>query len=231
MTPRKRSLLLIPACIALASVAWPVEAAAQRHAVVVSGGYYAHGHPYYPYYYNPFFFSFGFGYGYGAPFYPYTYGYPYPYGGYYYYDPTPELRVQVTPRQADVYIDGYLVGTVDDYDGTFQRLHVPFGEHEVSVYREGYHTITERMLFRPGQSYNMKQAMQPLEPLRKSRGLRRTRIAARRNAIKGAMPRIPGAISRGLLPLAQRPNPRIRNGMETGLGRWRSGCSPLTRSS
>ena len=161
MTPRKRSLFLIPACIALASVAWPVEAAAQRHGVVVSGGYYGHGHPYYPYYYNPFFFSFGFGYGYGAPFYPYAYGYPYPYGGYY-YDPTPELRVQVTPRQADVYIDGYLVGTVDDYDGTFQRLHVPFGEHEISIYREGYHTITERMLFRPGQSYNLKQAMQPL---------------------------------------------------------------------
>ena len=166
MAPRKSSLLLIPACIALASVVWPSDAAAQRHVVAV-GGYY--GRPYYPYYaraypyyYNPFFsFGFGFGYGYGAPFYPYGYGYPYPYGGYY-YDPTPELRVQVTPRQAEVYIDGYLVGTVDDYDGTFQRLHVPFGEHQISIYREGYHTISEPMLFLPGQSYNIKQAMQPL---------------------------------------------------------------------
>ena len=165
MAPRKSSLRLIPACIALASVVWPSDAAAQRHVVAV-GGYYGHARPYpyyaraYPYYYNPFFsFGFGFGYGYGAPFYPY--GYPYPYGGYY-YDPTPELRVQVTPRQAEVYIDGYLVGTVDDYDGTFQRLHVPFGEHQISIYREGYHTISEPMLFRPGQSYNIKQAMQPL---------------------------------------------------------------------
>jgi hypothetical protein len=156
VTPRNRSLLLIPACIALASVVWPTDAAAQRHVVrsapvrtVVVAGY---SRPFYPYYYDPFFFGW-----YGPQFGPY----PYPYGRYY-YDPGAELRVQVTPRQAEVYIDGYLVGTVDDFDGVFQRLRVPFGEHEISVYREGYHTISERMLFRPSQSYNIKQPMQPL---------------------------------------------------------------------
>src|SRR3954447_4346240 len=38
---------------------------------------------------------------------------PYPSPGYGYYDPSADLRVQVMPRTAEVYVDGYLVGTVD----------------------------------------------------------------------------------------------------------------------
>ena len=148
-----------------------------------------------------------------------------------YYDPTPELRVQVTPRQADVYIDGYLVGTVDDYDGTFQRLHVPFGEHEISIYREGYHTITERMLFRPGQSYNLKQAMQPLgtAPPEPRPAPDPNRRPPERN--QGGYAQDPRNDPRRRRPAAHRPNPTIRIGTETGSARWRSGCSPLTRPS
>ena len=52
---------------------------------------------------------------------PYGYGY-----GYY---ARADLRTQVTPREAEVYVDGYLTGTVDDFDGMFQRLRVPLGEH------------------------------------------------------------------------------------------------------
>ena len=208
-------------------------------------GYYGHGRPYYPYYaraypyyYNPFFsFGFGFGYGYGAPFYPYGYGIMYPYGGYY-YDPTPELRVQVTPRQAEVYIDGYLVGTVDDYDGTFQRLHVPFGEHQISIYREGYHTISEPMLFRPGQSYNIKQAMQPLgtgvapEPRPSPDPNRRT------PEFRGGSndPRGSAGYPRSLLRAPAKIRAAARNptlatviGAETGLVRWPFACSPPMR--
>jgi hypothetical protein len=32
-----------------------------------------------------------------------------------------------TPRDAEVYVDGYYAGTVDDFDGTFQRLHIDTG--------------------------------------------------------------------------------------------------------
>jgi hypothetical protein len=134
---------------------WPADAAAQRRVgrrapvrTVIVGAY---AHPYYPYYYDPF----GFGW------YGYQYR-PYPFYPRYFYEPASELRVQVTPKEAEVYIDGYLVGNVDDFDGVFQRLRVPFGEHEISVYREGYRTITEKMLFRPYQSYNIKQPMQPV---------------------------------------------------------------------
>jgi hypothetical protein len=51
---------------------------------------------------------------------------------------------------------------VDDFDGVFQRLHMPLGEHEVTIYAPGYRSITQRMLFRPFESYTIKDTMQPL---------------------------------------------------------------------
>ena len=68
----------------------------------------------------------------------------------------------MTPKQAEVYVDGYLTGNVDDFDGIFQRLHMPLGEHEITIYAQGYRSITQRMLFRPFESYTIKDTMQPL---------------------------------------------------------------------
>jgi hypothetical protein len=51
---------------------------------------------------------------------------------------------------------------VDDFDGVFQRLRMPLGEHEITIYAPGYRSITERMLFRPFESYTIKDTMQPL---------------------------------------------------------------------
>ena len=115
------------------------------------GGYYGHGYyrPYYyrPYFYNPFWgyagwypyagwyggYGFGFGFSWGAG-YGYPYGYPYGYYGYGWgYDPAASIRIQATPREAQVYVDGYFVGIVDDYDGFSQRLRLVPGEHELVV--------------------------------------------------------------------------------------------------
>ena len=43
--------------------------------------------------------------------------------------PTGELRLQVQPRDAQVFIDGSYAGTVDDFDGTFQSLRLEEGEY------------------------------------------------------------------------------------------------------
>jgi hypothetical protein len=155
--PRKRLLILVPVCIAGLFTLWSTEAAAQRRVIrrapIRTVFIAAYSHPFHRYYYDPF--AFGW---YGPQYRPYP---PHPR---YFYEPAAELRVQVAPREAEVYIDGYLAGNVDDFDGVFQRLRVPLGEHEVAIYREGYRTITEKMLFRPYQSYHIKQAMQPLAP-------------------------------------------------------------------
>ncbi len=161
MIPRKRLLALAPVCLAGLCTLWPVEATAQRRlfrrapvrGVIVA----AYSHPFHRYHYDPFLSGW-----YGLGWYGAQYR-PYPRYGRYFYEPAAELRVQVAPREAEVYIDGYLAGNVDDFDGVFQRLRVPLGEHEVAIYREGYRTITEKMLFRPYESYHIKQIMQPLQ--------------------------------------------------------------------
>jgi hypothetical protein len=68
----------------------------------------------------------------------------------------------VKPNAAHVYLDGYLVGEVDQFDGVFQRLDLPTGEHEISVYQPGYKTFRQKTLFRPGQGYHFKATLEPL---------------------------------------------------------------------
>jgi hypothetical protein len=114
----------------------------------------------------------GYGYGYYDPFWGYTGWYPYGWYGWNapYYRPiryggnVASARVQVKPRNAEVYVDGHFVGTVDDFDGFLQRLDVPPGEHELTVYLEGYRTMRQKVLFRPGATLNIKYELQPLGP-------------------------------------------------------------------
>jgi len=138
--------------------------------------YYWYGGYYGGYYSYPFYFSVGVG---G---YPYYYGYPYyqypfyPYYGYA-YDPTAHLRLQVTPRVAEVFVDGSYAGTVDDFDGSFQRLNVYPGEHELEIYLAGHRSLQQRIYLQPGKTFNVRHAMEPLgpgelEPVRPSGGPR-----------------------------------------------------------
>jgi hypothetical protein len=43
------------------------------------------------------------------------------------------LRLKIKPNNAEVYVDGYYVGLVDEFDGLFQRLHIESGAHRVEV--------------------------------------------------------------------------------------------------
>ena len=43
------------------------------------------------------------------------------------------LRIVDAPRDAQVFVDGYYAGVVDDYDGVFQRLNLEPGQHRVEV--------------------------------------------------------------------------------------------------
>src|SRR5687768_206185 len=113
----RRKHLIGPAlCAALAATAvfWPADAQAQRRGprvrairpvVVVARPYYR---PYSRPYFSGYFWQ------------GYPYPYPYPYG--YRWDDRSELRIQATPRETQVYVDGYFVGVVDDFDGFAQRL-------------------------------------------------------------------------------------------------------------
>ncbi len=77
---------------------------------------------------------------------------------------TATARIQVKPHTAEVYVDGFLVGTVDSFDGFLQRLEVPAGEHELIFYLEGYKTVRQKMLFAPETAVAIKYQLQPLAP-------------------------------------------------------------------
>jgi hypothetical protein len=123
--------------------------------------------PYYysPYWYNGFYASFYYGLGW-YPYYASQFGYPccgYPYPAYA-YRAWSSARLEIKPRDAQVYVDGYFVGVVDEFDGVFQRLDLPAGEHEIAVYMPGYQTYREKTLFRPGEGYHYKAILEPLPP-------------------------------------------------------------------
>jgi hypothetical protein len=50
------------------------------------------------------------------------------------------LRLQVEPKDAEVYVDGGYAGQVDQFDGLFQRLHVRPGRHVLTFKCEGFKT-------------------------------------------------------------------------------------------
>jgi hypothetical protein len=148
----------------------PSDAVAQRgrsHGARVSRPVVVRTYVYRPYFYpsssyRPVYWGgFGWGYGWYDPF--WSQRYPYPPPAYRSYDhDEASARIEVTPRDAQVFVDGYYVGSVDDFDGIFQRLHVRAGEHTLEIFKEGYRTIRERVDFRRGETYRVKFEMEPL---------------------------------------------------------------------
>jgi hypothetical protein len=82
------------------------------------------------------------------------------YPGYYVTRDLTAVRVMVTPRQAKVYVDGYYAGIVDDFDGVFQRLHAPAGAHEITLYLDGYRTVTQKIYLTPDETYKLHYTME-----------------------------------------------------------------------
>ena len=140
------------------------------------GGYY--GYPYWGYgsywglgaysFYNPFYW------GYGYPFYGAsplwdTWGSIYPgyYGGSVYAAPsgtaTGDLKLKVKPREAEVYVDGYFAGLVDNFDGLFQKLKIEPGAHRVEIRAEGYEPVTFEVRVIPGESITYKGELKRVE--------------------------------------------------------------------
>jgi hypothetical protein len=119
---------------------------------VYYNNFYRYPRRYYPYGYG----AFGLGYFYYDPYrwYPRSYA-PYVGSGYYgpdfsYFD-IGELRLDVSPRHAQVYVDGYYAGTVDDFDGAFQALKLQPGPYQIEIVAPGYETLVFDVRISPRQ--------------------------------------------------------------------------------
>ncbi len=74
------------------------------------------------------------------------------------------LRLQITPREAFVYVDGYAAGVVDDYDGLFQRLRLVPGPHEIVIYHPGHRTLRQSVYYNPGSTHTIRHTLDALAP-------------------------------------------------------------------
>jgi hypothetical protein len=94
------------------------------------------------------------------------YPYPplFPYRHYPFDDLRSAVRVEVAPKDAEVYVDGYYAGIVDDFDGAFQRLRLPPGHHEIVVRKDGFHAIKEDVYLTPDTTFHIRRPLEPLPP-------------------------------------------------------------------
>jgi hypothetical protein len=136
--------------------------------IFINRGYYYYpwgygGYGYYPWgyggygfgaysggYYDPWFYAgyngySGYGLGYGGGYYPAAYS-----GGF----EEGSVRIKVKPRNGSVYVDGYLAGEVDEFDGVFQRLHVEPGPHRIEIRADGYAPLSFEIRVPPGRTVN-----------------------------------------------------------------------------
>ena len=123
------------------------------------------------YFYFPGYNTFGLGVavGSGLRYYdPYWYGY---YGHRYGYTAwdwgprydyyTGSLRLKVQPRFAEVYVDGYYAGQVDNYDGIFQRLRLEEGAHHIEIRYAGHVPLEFEVMILPGETITYEGHLQP----------------------------------------------------------------------
>jgi PEGA domain len=80
------------------------------------------------------------------------------------YVPGSAIRFEITPKQAEVFADGNFAGIVDEFDGVFQRLYLPSGQHEITIYRDGFRTVHQTVYLTPNQSFKVRYTMQQLAP-------------------------------------------------------------------
>lgn len=116
--------------------------------------------------------SLGYPYGYGLA-YEYDPGYGFPHGGYYpsygrgypgYYGGAVaygRVRIVGAPRDAAVYIDGYYVGIVNDFDGVFQHLDLEPGPHQIEVRVAGFAPTVVDVNVRPGRTITYRPDIRP----------------------------------------------------------------------
>jgi len=70
--------------------------------------------------------------------------------------PTGGLRLKVEPRDAEVLVDGFYAGRVDDFDGAMQRLKITEGPHRIEVRAPGYEPTTFDVMIVVGQTTTYK---------------------------------------------------------------------------
>ena len=67
------------------------------------------------------------------------------------------------PRDAEVLVDGYYVGIVDEFDGAFQQLRIEEGPHVIQIRKEGFRTLEFKVRVLIDHTITLHGELQPGE--------------------------------------------------------------------
>jgi hypothetical protein len=104
----------------------------------------------------------GYGVGWGPYWDPGFYG-----PGYYDYGdarPSSGLKIKVTgtdAKQEQVFVNGSYAGTVDDFNGIFQELHLRPGQYRMEIRASGFRPLDVNVLIAPGKTVTYRGELQP----------------------------------------------------------------------
>jgi hypothetical protein len=73
------------------------------------------------------------------------------------------VRIKANPESAKVYIDGALVGTVDEFNGLTDHLELQGGRHVLELRAEGFQTATEEIVVAVGKTQTVRISMKKVK--------------------------------------------------------------------
>lgn len=92
------------------------------------------------------------------PFWGSWYPYSYPYVA----RSSANVRTEVTPKDTEVFVDGFYAGQAGKFNGMFQRLHLRPGGHRITLHLDGFRTVTEDVFVRPDSTFKINTTMERL---------------------------------------------------------------------
>jgi hypothetical protein len=78
--------------------------------------------------------------------------------------PTGSIRLRVNPRDAKVYVDGALVGVVDEFDGLTNHLDLDPGRHQIEVRATGYESFVTEVTVTDGRTTTTRAKLKKTKP-------------------------------------------------------------------
>lgn len=124
-------------------------------------------------YIGPYAYRYGFPYAYDYGYDPFrSYGYRYPYRSYGYAGVYPGyaaratggVRLDLPQRDAEVYVDGYYTGVVDDFDGTGQRATLEPGPHHIEIRLDGFEPVEFDVNVERGRTITYRSSLREARP-------------------------------------------------------------------
>jgi hypothetical protein len=69
------------------------------------------------------------------------------------------LQLDVEPRRALVYVDGWFVGVVDQFSGYYHHLELTPSSHRIELVAPGYDPLIVGVIVTPGQTTTYRGAL------------------------------------------------------------------------